>query len=94
MNTAEINKALAAKLGKTQKETGLIIESTVAVLNEALIDDESFTIPNLGTFGSKIRAARNAFNPALKRIVQLPPVKALQFHASVGLKHKVKDREL
>lgn len=92
MNTAEINKILSEKLGKTQKETREILEVTVDVLANTLVEEKSFTIPGLGTFGVKLRAARNAFNPALKAIVKLPPVKATFFHSSVGLKARVQEQ--
>ncbi len=89
MNTAEINQALAKKLGKTQKETSQILEAAAAVLTDALKAGDVYTVPGLGTFGTKIRAGRNAFNPAAKKIEWLPAVKTVQFHSSVGLKQKV-----
>jgi len=89
MNTAEINKILSARLGKRQKETRDILDTAIAVIENTLVSDKHLTIPGLGTFGTKIRAARNAFNPALKKIVQLPASRAVFFHSSSGLKHKI-----
>ncbi len=91
MNTVEIVKELAQKQGKTQREINQVIEATVDVLANNLITGKSFTYPGLGTFGIRLRAARNAFNPALKTIVKLPAVKVAFFHAAVGLKKRVQE---
>ncbi len=89
MNTAEINKILSTRLGKTQKETRGILDIATGVIENTLVSDKHFTIPGLGTFGTKIKTARNAFNPALKKIVQLPASKAVFFHPSSGLKREI-----
>ena len=89
MNTLEINNLLAQKLGKTQAVAREILDAITKVISEALIDDESFTIPGLGTFGTRIKKAHKAFNPATKEIVTLPAVKTLYYHPSSNLKESV-----
>jgi len=93
MNTAEIVKELAQKHGKTKREVKQVIETTVGVLAENLTSERGFTFPGLGTFGTRLRAARNAFNPALKAIVKLAPVKAVFFHPAVSLKQRAQETE-
>ncbi|MFH1853570.1 MAG: HU family DNA-binding protein [Candidatus Neomarinimicrobiota bacterium] len=92
MNTAEIIKVLSQKQSKTQVETRAIIEKTIDTLVESMVTEERFTIPGFGTFGARLKAARNAFNPALKEIVVLPAVKTCFFHPSSNLKEQVKNR--
>lgn len=91
MNTAEINNLLAERLGKTQRSTRELLDEVVGVLSDAMVREETFTVPGLGTFGIKERKAHKAFNPALKKIVTLPSTKAPYFHSATGLKRQVKE---
>ncbi len=93
MNTAEVTKSLSEKLGRTQVETRQILDAAVNVLAQAIKNEEGFTYPGVGTFGVKLRPARNGFNPSLKQIVRIPPARAVFYHASTGLKNLVNRQE-
>lgn len=91
MNTTEINNLLALKLGKTQQDTRTILDAIAKILADALVDDETYTVPGLGTFETRMKKARKAFNPSTKEIVTLPATKTVYFHPSSGLKETVKE---
>ena len=63
MQKTEFIKAVAEKAGVSQKETKLIVEQALAVIQEALAHGEKITLTGFGTFELRERAAREGVNP-------------------------------
>ncbi len=91
MNNSEILKLLAQRTGLTLKETKQLFKQTVGVFSETLGNYVGFSIPDLGTFGTHIREARQAYDLNRKAHVQLPPKRLVSFSPAVGLKEEIKE---
>lgn len=91
MNTKEFIKALAEKLGITQKEASDLLEHTTEVMREAVVADQKVTITHLGSFHLKKTASRAAYLPALDKKAIVPPKAGLQFHPADSLRDNLKD---
>lgn len=91
MNTGDVVKILAENLDMTQEETRNLLDVIVATFNDNLAQGYSFTIPELGTFGTHTRDSRRSYNPHYEQYMLLPPKRVVDFNASKGLKEDVKD---
>ena len=72
MEHSEIVQVLSEKFQLSKNETRRILQSIVKILTEKLSGNVRFTIPGFGTFGTKIRKQRRAFNPQTKSFMLLP----------------------
>lgn len=91
MNNSELLKLLAQRTGLTLKETKQLLKQTVGVFSETLGNYMGFSIPDLGTFGTHIREARQAFDLNRKAHVLLPPKRLVSFSPAVGLKEEIRE---
>jgi len=89
MNTKDIVRHLARRIGKTQVETRKLLAACITELKQVLDDGRAFTIPGLGTFRVRMRDARVAYNPRYKRKMLLPPKKVVTFSPGAALKRRV-----
>lgn len=60
----EVIAAVAEKCGKTKKEVGEIIDSTLALISDELNKGNVVTLRNFGTFKMKEVKERRYLNPA------------------------------
>jgi DNA-binding protein HU-beta len=91
MNTGDIVRHLALKLGKSQVETRKLLAACIAELKQVLEDGRSFTIPGLGTFLVCTRQARVAFSPRHKQKMLFPPKRVVTFRPGAALKRLVNE---
>jgi len=89
MNTKDIVRHLAIRIGKTQVETRKLLAACIAELKRVLDDGNAFTIPGLGTFRVRMRDTRMAYSPRYKQKLQLPPKKVVTFSPGAALKRRV-----
>lgn len=94
MNTNELVKILADNWDMTQKEARNLLDVIIHTLNDQLAQGSSFTIPELGTFGTHTRDKQRSYNPHYKQYMMLPPKRVVDFKPSKGLKENVKDLEV
>ena len=80
--------ALAAKLGKTNKETREIVDAFEVVLKES-VGAEKIKVADL-TFAVKDVAARNGVNPQTGEKIVIPATKKLTVKASNDFKSLIK----
>ena len=90
MNTKEFIKALAEKLGVSQKEAENLLQHTTAIFRETIAADKKLTVLHLGSFQVKKSDSRSAYIPALNKKALVPPRKVVQFQAADSLKDKLK----
>ena len=90
MNTKEFIKALAEKLGVSQKEAENLLQHTTAIFRETISADKKLTVLHLGSFQVKKSDSRSAYIPALNKKALVPPRKVVQFQAADSLKDKLK----
>ncbi len=72
MNTREVLKRISRRMNSSEKETRTLYQHSMAVLGEHLANRKSFTIPQLGTFGTVERKERQGFNPHDKKKISIP----------------------
>ena len=89
MNTRDIVRHLALKIGKTQAETRKLLYACIAELKQVLDDGSAFTIPGLGTFLVRTRETRIAYSPRHKQKMQFPPKRIVTFKPGAALKRRV-----
>jgi DNA-binding protein HU-beta len=89
MNTRDIVRHLALRIGKTQVETRTLLSACIAELKQVLDEGRAFTIPGLGIFRVRIRDARVAYSPRHKQKMLLPPKKVVTFSPGAALKRRI-----
>ena len=89
MRKAEVAEALGAKIGKTKKETIVIIDEFVALIAKTIKSGDDIVIPELGKFLLKKRPAREARNPITGAVVKVPAKVVPAFRASKKFKTEV-----
>ena len=89
MNSLEVVRELASRLGSTQKDVRQVLKAWAAALLSILDDDGSVTVPGLGTFRVKIREPRKAYSPKEKRTVTIPARRVVHFSVSAPLKRQI-----
>lgn len=90
MNTKDLVKELAEKLGIPQKEASRLLKSATEVMAEAFTNGRSISLQKLGSFSVKKTDPRKVFSPKLRKHVITPPKKTLEFHPANSLKVKMK----
>ena len=90
MNTSDLVAKLADHWDMTQKDTRKLLDEIVHVFNDNIAAGNSFTIPELGTFGTNTRKKRKSFNPHYEQYMMLPPKRVVDFNASKRLKEDLK----
>lgn len=90
MNKNELITAMATKSGLTKKEAGAALASLIDGIIESLKASERVTIPSLGTFEVRERAAREGKNPRTGEMVKIPAKKLPAFKAAKALKEAEK----
>ena len=92
MNHNEFIKSLSERTGQSQREIRRLLGHITETFQKTLDEDFRFTIPRLGTFGTRIRPKRKAYHPHLKKYMMLPPKRIVFFNTSSVLKKIVKDQ--
>ena len=90
MNTKEFIKALAEKLGVSQKEADELLEHTTRAIRETVAGEQKLTIMHLGSFQLKKSSSRSSFIPALNKKALVPPKNSIYFQPADSLKDKLK----
>ncbi|HED10563.1 MAG TPA: HU family DNA-binding protein [Caldithrix abyssi] len=72
MNTREVLKRISQRMNRPEKETRTLYRHSVGVITDHLANQKSFTIPQLGTFGTVERKERQGYNPHHKKKMSIP----------------------
>lgn len=94
MNHSEVVEALAERLDISKAQSKRMLKRLLRDLRVLLGKDIGFSIPDLGTFSTKLREKRRSFIPYYKRKMILPPKRVVVFSPSKGLKEEMKDVEV
>lgn len=89
MNKKELITAIAGKANLSQKDAGKALEALTAAITETLTAEGSLTIPGLGKFQVKERAARTGKNPSTGEKVEIAASRYPAFKAGKALKDAV-----
>lgn len=89
MNKASLVKAVAEKMGDTQKVAAIAVDAVIESITEGMIEDGKVQIVGFGTFGVTERAAREGRNPQTGETMEIAACKAPKFKAGKALKDAV-----
>ncbi len=91
MNKAELVQKLMEKAGGCSKaEAERYLDGLVEIITASLKAGEEVSIPGLGSFSVKTRAARTGVNPKTGEKIQIPSMKRPKFKAAKPLKDALK----
>ncbi len=85
----ELAKAIAQKVGTTQKQAGEFINSFVETVEEKLSEGEKVQLVGFGTFMTRKRESREGRKPGTGEKINIPASTVPVFKAGKGLKEKL-----
>lgn len=89
MTTAELTKALAERLGVSQRQARTLLDAYVCAIKRQLDKKHSVVLRNFGTFSIKEVAEKRAYVPATKSHCLIPAHSKLSFKAAKKLRDDV-----
>lgn len=89
MKTEEFIKILANRLDKTEGEVTYYYSLLVGACKNHLTQNNMFTIPGIGSFGTVERDEREMFSENLEAIIQVPKRVVPVFRATKSLNTKI-----
>ncbi len=94
MEHSEVVQLLSERLEVSGNEARRLILTITKLLTEKLSKNNGFTIPGFGTFGTRVRKQRRAFNPQTKSFILLPKKNTVFFRPASHLKDTMKNVEV
>ena len=94
MNYGDYVKEVAKRMDLSQAETKRLIKESTGAIVDALAGGDSFSIPNLGTFGTKVKDQHKSYNPHYEKFMLLPKKRVITYHASASIKDEFKDKKV
>lgn len=89
MNKTELVEKVAEKTGKTKKEAGMIVDSFLQTISEALKNGDKVTLIGFGNFEVREYAARKGRNPQTGEEMFIEARKAPAFKPGKQLKEMI-----
>lgn len=90
MNFKELIDRLSEKTGNTKTDTKKVLQDTISVLSNQLENEKGVSIPELGTFSTRITPERKVYNPHFDAEMMVPKKRVVEFTPATGLKDEVK----
>jgi len=81
--------AEVAEIGITKKQAADVVDCVFDAIKEALADGDKVSLIGFGTFGVKVRAAREGRNPRTGTKIKIPKKNVPVFKPGKGLKDAV-----
>ena len=78
----------------SKAETRRLLDLITDTLKDHLAEGRSFTVPDLGTFGTHTREERKSYNPHYEQYMMLPPKRVVDYTPSKGLKEDLKHLDI
>lgn len=91
MNQKQLIDRLSEELGETKVGSKKILQDTLHVLSAQLKEGNGFSIPNLGTFTTKVTPERKVYNPHYDADMRVPKKRVVEFTPASNLKEEVRD---
>ncbi len=89
MNKKELIEVVSTKTGLTKKDTGIVLDSFIETIGEALNKGDVVRLVGFGTFMVANRKQRRGVNPRTKQSIMIPGGRVPKFVAGKDLKDKV-----
>ena len=94
MNYSELIEQLSEQTGHSKKKTKEILNEAISVLSGQLSEGTGLSIPDLGTFHTKLHEKKKVYNPHYDSYMIVPPKRVVDFTPASGLKEEVKFLEI
>ncbi|MFO7593933.1 MAG: HU family DNA-binding protein [Pseudomonadota bacterium] len=91
MTNAELTKALATRLGVSQKKARTLLDAYVDAIKHQLDRKNTVVLRNFGTFSVKEVAAKHSYVPAKKSLCLIPAHSKLNFKAAKKLRNDISE---
>lgn len=86
MTTAELVRALAQRMGVSQKQARTLLDGYVAAITRQLAQKNTVILRNFGSFSVKEVAEKRTYVPAQKSLYLIPAHHKLHFKPAKSLK--------
>jgi DNA-binding protein HU-beta len=86
MKKSEMISLVAAQSGLTKADAERAIDSLITVIAQAMLAEDEVTLPGLGKFKTKLRAAREGRNPVTGEPINIDEKVRVVFKQSTALK--------
>lgn len=90
MNYSELIDQLSEQTGNSKTQTKEFLNDAISVLSDQLSDGSGVSIPDLGTFQTKVNEEKKVYNPHYDAYMIVPPKRVVDFSPASGLKEEVK----
>lgn len=90
MNYSELIEQLSEQTGHSKAKTKEMLNNAISVLSDQLGDGTGISIPDLGTFHTKVNEEKKIYNPHYESYMIVPPKRVVDFSPASGLKEEVK----
>lgn len=90
MNYSDLIDQLSEQTGNSKTKTKELLKDTISVLSDQLSDGSGVSIPDLGTFQTKVNEEKKVYNPHYDAYMIVPPKRVVDFSPASGLKEEVK----
>lgn len=91
MNSKELVAELSRRLGKTQKEIGVLLQVTADSVVGALQESTTIAMQGFGSLEVRKKQDRILINPTTKQKMVVPPKLSLIFKVGTTYKQKLKN---
>ncbi|MDH5784743.1 MAG: HU family DNA-binding protein [Chromatiales bacterium] len=91
MTTAELVKALAERMGVTQKQARTLLDGYVAAITHQLAAKNSVILRGFGTFSVKEVPEKRAYVPSEESLCTIPAHDRLHFKPAKSLKDEASE---
>lgn len=89
MGKTELVARLAKQSGKSLKESGEVVSTTLETIRDALKNGEEVRLTGFGSFVVKTAAARMGVNPQTRAKIRIPAKRRVRFSAGKDLSEAV-----
>ncbi len=93
MTDADYVKNVAKRMNLSQAETKRLMKQSFATLVSVLDSGKKFTMPSLGTFGTKVREQHKAYNPFYEKFMLFPKKRVITYYPNSAIKEEVNKGE-
>lgn len=90
MNYSDLIDELAEATGNSKTKTKELLGDAISILSDQLTKGTGVSIPDLGTFTTKVKEVKKVYNPHHDAYLLIPPKRVVEFSPSTVIKDELK----
>ena len=90
MNYSDLIDELAEATGNSKIKTKELLGDAISVLSDQLTKGTGVSVPDLGTFTTKVKEVKKVYNPHHDAYLLIPPKRVVEFSPSTVIKDELK----